>query len=209
MKTKILNILKKTYSGKTMLASFQSNPYKVLISTILSVRNKDEVTIILSEELFKEYPTINDLAKADIKKVQRIIHSSGMYKQKAIRILESANIIVNEYNSVVPKNIDTLLTLPGVGRKVANCVLVYAYDIPAIPVDIHVHRISNRLGWVVTKDPEKTEVILEKEIPKKYWTLINEVFVLHGKSVCKPITPHCSQCPIENYCPKVNVNKYK
>ena len=138
--------------------------------------------------------------------VERIIKSIGFYHVKARRIIDVAGIIHSEYGGKVPKDLASLIKLPGVGRKTANCVLVYAYEKPAIPVDIHVHRISNRLGLVSTKTPEETEFALMKKIPKKFWLEINDTFVMYGQNICKPISPMCEVCRIRRGCKYYNEN---
>ena len=139
---------------------------------------------------------------ADEKNIARLIRASGFYNQKARRIKEVSGIIVNDYGGKVPNNMDELLKLPGVGRKTANCVLVYGYGKDAIPVDTHVHRISNRLGLVETNDPMKTEEELQMNIPRKYWIDLNELFVKFGKDICRPVKPRCDECPIRKLCPR-------
>ncbi len=177
-----------------------SGPFNILIGTILSARTRDENTARVVRELFAVYGTPRELADADVHDVERIIHSIGFYRVKARRIVEVAGIIADEYDGAVPDDMDRLVSLPGVGRKTANCVLVYAFDKPAIPVDVHVHRISNRLGLVDTKTPEETEAALTELIPVEYWTRINETFVTYGQSVCKPISPACGDCRLNGIC---------
>ena len=175
-------------------------PFSILIGTILSARTKDESTTRIVKDLFKVYKNAKQLANAKVKDVEKIIKSIGFYHVKAKRIIDVAKIIDSQYKGKVPDNLEKLIELPGVGRKTANCVLVYAYEKPAIPVDIHVHRISNRLGLVKTKNPEETEFELMKIIPKKLWLDINETFVKYGQNICKPITPMCEVCKIKNSC---------
>ena len=175
-------------------------PFSILIGTILSARTKDESTARVSKELFKKYKTAKQLGGAKIKDIEKIIKSIGFYHVKARRIIEVSKIIDSQYKGKVPDNLEKLIELPGVGRKTANCVLVYAYEKPAIPVDIHVHRISNRLGLVQTKNPEDTEFELMKIIPKKFWLDINDTFVMYGQNICKPISPMCNVCKIKNSC---------
>ncbi|MCF2141937.1 MAG: endonuclease III [Candidatus Lokiarchaeota archaeon] len=176
--------------------------FKTLVATILSVRSRDETTIKVIENLWQHYSTPKDLAEAPIEHIEELIHSSGTYKQKAKRIKETARIIHEKYNDKVPDDLSLLVQLPGVGRKVANCVLVVSFNKPAIPVDTHVHRIANRIGWVETKTPEKTEHALEKLFPKEEWMRINYTMVSFGKNICKPINPLCDICPIEKNCEK-------
>ena len=178
----------------------ETGPFSILIGTILSARTKDETTTKAVKALFLKYKNPEDLANAKIKDVEKIIKSIGFFRVKSKRIIEVARIIHKKYKDKVPDDLDTLVQLPGVGRKTANCVLVYAFEKPAIPVDIHVHRISNRLGLVETKNPEDTEQELMKKIDKKYWIEINDTFVMYGQNICKPISPMCDVCKIKKTC---------
>ncbi len=182
------------------LHNAETGPFSILIGTILSARTKDETTTKAVKALFLKYKNPNDLANAKIKDVEKIIRSIGFFHVKSKRIVEVAKIIHKKYKDKVPEDLDTLVQLPGVGRKTANCVLVYAFEKPAIPVDIHVHRISNRLGLVDTKNPEDTEQELMKKIDKKYWIEINDTFVMYGQNICKPISPMCNVCKIKKSC---------
>jgi endonuclease-3 len=175
-------------------------PFSILIGTILSARTKDENTTKVVKRLFKEYKSAKALAKAKVKDVEKIIKSIGFYHVKTKRIIKVASLITTQYKGKVPNDFEELLKLPGVGRKTANCVLVYGFEKPAIPVDTHVHRISNRLGLVKTKSPEDTEFELMKKIPKKYWLEINDTFVMYGQNICKPISPLCNVCKIKKMC---------
>ena len=206
---KILDGMKKTmfavnpprYTALEGLHKVQTaRPFRILIATILSARTKDENTTKAADKLFKLYGTPQKLAKAKVKDVEKVIKSVGFYHVKSKRIIEVANLILSKYNGKVPADIDKLVDMPGVGRKTANCVLVYAFEKPAIPVDTHVHRISNRLGLVDTKMPEETEMALRKKIPKKYWLDINNTFVMYGQNICKPISPMCDVCKIRKTC---------
>ena len=181
-------------------------PFSILIGTILSARTKDESTTKVVKALFLKYKNAKELANAKLKDVEKIIKPIGFYHVKSKRIIEVSQIIQSKYKGIVPDDLDTLVKLPGVGRKTANCVLVYAYEKPAIPVDIHVHRISNRLGLVDTKTPEDTEQELMKKIPKKYWIEINDIFVMYGQNICKPINPMCDVCKIKRNCKYYNSN---
>ena len=175
-------------------------PFSILIGTILSARTKDESTTKVVKVLFSKYKNAKELANAKLKDVEKIIKSIGFYHVKSKRIIEVAKIIDKKYKGIVPDDLDSLVALPGVGRKTANCVLVYAFEKPAIPVDIHVHRISNRLGLVKTKNPEETELELMEKIDKKYWIEINDTFVMYGQNICKPISPMCDVCKIKKEC---------
>lgn len=178
----------------------ETGSFSILIGTILSARTKDETTTKAVKVLFAKYKNAKELANAKTKDVEKIIKSIGFYHVKSKRIIEVAKIIDSKYKGKVPDSLEKLVELPGVGRKTANCVLVYAFDKPAIPVDIHVHRISNRLGLVNTKTPEETEQELMKKIPKKFWIDINDTFVMYGQNICKPISPMCSVCKIKRNC---------
>jgi endonuclease-3 len=178
----------------------ETGPFSILIGTILSARTKDEATAKAVKALFSKYKNPKELAGAKIKDVEKIIKSIGFFHVKSKRIIEVANIIHTKHKDKVPDDLDILVQLPGVGRKTANCVLVYAFEKPAIPVDIHVHRISNRLGLVDTKNPEETEQELMKKIKKKYWIDINDTFVMYGQNICKPISPMCDVCKIKKSC---------
>ena len=206
---KILDGMKKTmfavnpprYTALERLHKVQTaRPFRILIATILSARTKDENTTKAADKLFKLYGTPQKLAKAKVKDVEKVIKSVGFYHVKSKRIIEVANLILSKYNGKVPADIDKLVDMPGVGRKTANCVLVYAFEKPAITVDTHVHRISNRLGLVDTKTPEETEMALREKIPKKYWLDINNTFVMYGQNICKPISPMCDVCKIRKTC---------
>ena len=182
------------------LHNAETGPFSILIGTILSARTKDETTTKAVKALFLKYKNPKELANAKIKDVEKIIRSIGFFHVKSKRIIEVAKIIHIKYKDKVPEDLDTLVQLPGVGRKTANCVLVYAFEKPAIPVDIHVHRISNRLGLVDTKNPEETEQELMSKIDKKYWIDINDTFVMYGQNICKPISPMCDVCKIKKRC---------
>lgn len=176
------------------------DPFAILIGTILSARTKDENTTKVVGQLFSRYKGPSELAAAKVKDVEKIIKSIGFYRVKARRIVEVARIIMSQHGGKVPPSMDQLIALPGVGRKTANCVLVYAFEKPAIPVDTHVHRISNRLGLVKTRTPEETEVALMEKVPQKYWLQINDTFVMYGQNICKPVSPMCAVCKIKKLC---------
>ena len=198
---KILSALRKR-QGTTMLEEFRLKytPFQILVSTVMSARTKDTTTIPIAHRLFRKYKTPKDFVKIPRNTLEKIIYGIGFYRTKAGYIKKLSEIIINKYNNKVPSEINELLTLPGVGRKTANCVLCYAFRKPAIPVDVHVHRISNRIGLVNTKTPEETEQKLMKLVPKKYWMDINELFVTHGQTICLPRKPRCAICPITRWC---------
>jgi endonuclease-3 len=191
-------------SRATALAELRStedsDPFKILIGTVLSQRTRDESTAKATERLFAVYRTPKELAEADVEKVKELIRAVGFYNVKAKNIIRVSRQIVEQFNGIVPDNMESLLTLHAVGRKTANCVLVYGFNKPAIPVDTHVHRIANRLGIVTTKTPEQTEAELTKEVPRKYWLELNEVFVRFGQTVCKPVGPRCWTCDLKASC---------
>ena len=170
------------------------DPFRHVIGTIPSARRRDEVTDVVSRKLFDAYPTPEKLAAAPPADVQRLIHSIGFYRMKAKYVIETSRRIVEDHGGTVPDTFEELTAFPGVGRKVANCVLVYAFGKPAIAVDTHVHRVSNRLGWVKTKTPDQTERALEKFLPRRHWLELNELLVAHGKATCRPLRPLCNQC---------------
>ena len=188
------------------LHNAETGPFSILIGTILSARTKDETTTKAVKALFKKYKNPKDLANAKVKDVEKIIRSIGFFHVKSKRIIEVSKIIHKKYKDKVPEDLETLVELPGVGRKTANCVLVYAFEKPAIPVDIHVHRISNRIGLVKTKTPEETEFALMEKVPKKYWLDVNDTFVMYGQNICKPISPMCEVCKIRNGCEYYKTN---
>lgn len=178
------------------------DPYRVLVRTILSQRTRDENTDQATNNLFSKYKDIYEVAYAPTEDVEELIRCSGFYRVKAGRIKEVSRILIDQYGGEVPNNMKELLELPGVGRKTANCVLVYAFEEPAIPVDTHVHRISNRLGLVNTKDPEDTEKELDNFVPEDIKILLNDLMVQFGQNICKPISPQCEICPLDELCDK-------
>lgn len=184
------------------LARKKQNPFKILISTILSARTRDSNTEEATKTLFAKFNTPELIANAKVEELENLIFKSGFYRVKAVRIKEVSQIIKDKYHSVVPDDFENLISLPGVGAKTANCVLVYAFKVPAIPVDTHVHRISNRLGWIKTKKPEETEKELKKIIPKDQWIRVNRLFVRFGQEICLPNRPKCDLCPINSICEK-------
>ena len=192
----IITLLQDRYQFKQK----NDEPFRVLISTILSQRTRDKVTEEVSEHLFSRYKTPKEIARARPDEITSLIKGVGFYNIKAERIKEVASILIKRWNSSVPSELCELLSLPGVGRKTANCVLVYGFGIPALPVDTHVHRITNRLGLVATSIPEETEKSLTKIIPKKYWGWLNFALVQFGKEICKPIKPLCGRCKLSKKC---------
>lgn len=191
----------------TELAGTHKDPFKVLISTVISLRTKDEVTIEAANRLFERASGPVELIDLEEEDVQELIYPAGFYRVKAKHILEIAGILVDNYEGVVPQDQEALMRLPGVGLKTANLTLSEGYGLPYICVDTHVHRISNRLGWVSTSSPEKTEKALQDFLPKQFWIPINELFVRFGQALCSPVSPRCSRCPLADYCPRIGVEK--
>jgi endonuclease-3 len=183
-------------SVSQVAADNHNDPFRVLVSTMISLRTKDEVTYAASQRLFEKAPTPAALAALPEKETAKLIYPAGFYKTKAIHIRETARRIKDDYNSNVPADRDLLMQFPGVGRKTANLVLNLGFSIDAICVDTHVHRISNRAGWVETKTPEETEMALYKIMPQKFWIPLNELLVKYGQTVCTPASPHCGSCPL-------------
>ena len=199
-----LELVRASVSETTSLgrisAQTDSTPFRVLISTMLSARTRDPVTEQVSARLFQRYKDARALSKAKKTDVKKLIKPANFYATKATRIIKVAKIIDQKYFGRVPENIGELLLLPGVGRKTANCVLVYAFGTPAIPVDVHVHRISNRIGLVETGSPEQTETQLARTYNRKYWLAVNELFVKFGQTICKPLVPQCGICSVRPLC---------
>ena len=179
-----------------------NDPYLVLIACILSLRTNDKTTYPATLRMLELGRTPEDFAKCDVKTLEKAIYPVGFYANKAKQIVELSRTLVEKYNSKVPKSIDEMTKFKGVGRKTANLVMSQGFHEPAICVDVHVHRIFNRLGYVKTKTPEETEFALREKLPVKYWIDINTLLVTHGQNVCKPINPKCDICPIKDYCAK-------
>ena len=181
------------------------DPFKILVSTIISARTKDEVTGPATERLFLLAVTPAAMSKLPEERIERAIFPAGFYRTKAKAIRKAARELVDRFGSRVPDTIEELLTLPGVGRKTANLVVTLAHNKAGICVDTHVHRITNRWGYVKTKTPHETEQALRAKLPKKHWIAINTILVMHGQNICKPVSPLCSRCPVRRYCDRVGV----
>ncbi len=197
------------YTERTTLNRMRKKPdaFKILISCLLSLRTKDENTEKVSKKLFNIASTPETIASIPIKKLEKIIYSSGHYKKKARTLKHVSKVLLKKYKGKVPDTKEELLNIKGIGPKTANIVLNFAYNQTVLPIDTHCHRLPNRLGWLKTKTPEQTELVLSKILPKKYWKEFNAIFVLFGKTICQPVSPFCSKCPIEKYCPKISVVK--
>lgn len=200
---KIVEILDNYYPMHVMEDNYTGNPYKALVSCLLSLRTRDEVTFPVAEKLFAVANTPYKMVNLSYEELCEKVKSINYYKTKAENILNISRLLIEDFNGEVPSSMEELLAFRGVGRKTANIVISVGFEKPAIAVDTHVHRISNRLGLVSTKTPEETEFELRKKLPEKYWRKWNQILVLHGKSTCKPITPLCSICPIIDYCNQV------
>jgi len=193
----------------TLTAETYHDPFRVLISTILSLRTQDTTTAKVSKRLFELADNPQDMLKLSVKEIEKVIYPIGFYKTKARTIRYLCRELIDKYKSRVPDDLDELLKLKGVGRKTANLVVTLGYGKAGICVDTHVHRISNRLGYIKTKTPLETEMLLRKKLPKKYWIEYNDLLVSFGQHLCRPISPWCSVCPIESYCDKVGVTKHR
>lgn len=189
----------------TLVGKRWKSPYLVLISCILSLRTKDETTLPASERLFKMADSPRAMLRLNPRDIEKAVYPVGFYKTKARNILGISRDIIEKFNGTVPDDIDTLMTMKGVGRKTANLVLTEGFGIPAMCVDTHVHRISNRFGYVSTKTPEETENALRKKLPKKYWMDYNALLVTWGQNRCRPVSPVCSLCGVRKYCARRGV----
>lgn len=197
----------KVIPAVSYVAITHNDPYCVLISTLLSLRTKDDVTLNASMRLFSAASNPEDMLKLTASEIENLIFPTGFYKTKAQRILEVSSILVEKYDGKVPSTVDELLALPGVGIKTANLTLNLGFGIDAICVDCHVHQISNRLGWIDTKTPEESEKVLQSVMPKKFWIPLNELLVSYGQEICTSVSPRCSECPENSRCPKIGVTR--
>lgn len=187
-----------------LIAIQTHDPFKVLVTTILSARTRDEVTESASRRLFARAGTFGELAQLSGDDIEKIIYPVSFFRNKA-KYLSLLPSVLDEFGGIVPRDIPSLLKLPGVGRKTANLILVIAFNIPAICVDTHVHRIMNIWGYVETASPSQTEKALRQKLPKKYWLRFNSILVAFGQATCRPVSPHCDCCVISNICPKIGV----
>jgi len=209
--SEVMDILEKKYVAirqpTIRRTSKTESPFKVLAACLLSLRTKDENTEIASKRLFEHAKTPQDIVKMPMKKLEKLIFSSGHYHKKARVLKHVSKVLIKRFGSKVPSNKEDLLSIKGIGLKTANIVLAFAYGKSVLPIDTHCHRIPNRLGWVKTKTPEQTEKELEKILPRKYWKEFNTTIILFGKSICVPVSPFCSKCPVRKYCRRVGVEK--
>ena len=191
------------------VAQDSRDPFQVLISCLISLRTKDAVTAEASARLFRLARTPHAMHELPVARIARAIYPAGFYRTKAKTIKGLSRTLLEKHDGKVPDELETLLTLKGVGRKTANLVLTVGYGKPGICVDTHVHRISNRLGIVTTKTPEQTETALRQSLPRRYWILYNDLLVTFGQNVCKPISPLCSTCPVNTLCSQIGVGKHR
>ena len=182
-------------------------PFQVLVATILSSRTKDPTTNAAMDRLWPRASDPAGLLRLDVDELAELIKPVGFYRNKAVQLHQMSRLLLDRYEGEVPRTRVDLMELPGVGRKVANLVLNICFELPAICVDTHVHRLSNRLGWVETDTPEQTEQALEEIVPRRYWSTLNRVMVNHGQQVCNPVSPWCSKCPLAAKCPRTGVVK--
>jgi len=187
-------------SVNTVAEHYRRSLWAVLASTIISLRTKDDVTLAASKRLLEKAASPAKLSALKQNQIEKLIYPAGFYRNKAASLKKIAAILLEQYGGKVPSSMEELLALPGVGRKTANLVLNEAFDIDAICVDIHVHRISNRCGWLLSKSPDETEMILREILPKKFWKRINYLLVLYGQKLCRPVSPFCSRCVIAKFC---------
>jgi endonuclease-3 len=202
---KVISILKKEFPRwnapvVSLIAQKTGDPFRVLVCALVSTRTKDEITAVVCKKLFEKVKSVEDLYLIDKDELSKLLYPVGFYKNKALFLKEIAKELKEKYDSRVPDKLEELLRLKGVGRKVANLVLAEGYGIPAICVDTHVHRITNRWCLVKARKPEETERQLTKILPEKYWIEFNKLLVAFGQTICKPVKPLCHICPIREYC---------
>ena len=194
----VMDALAATYHGRGAIEL--GDPFQVLVATVISQRTREEQTTAVSARVFARYPDAAALASADEPALYDLLNGSEYREEKAPRLIALAQILVEKHGGQVPDDLDALLALPCVGRKTANCVLIYAFEKAALCVDTHMHRITNRLGWVTTKTPDATEKALEKIMPRDLWAGSNRLFLQHGRALCLPSVPICSRCPVREWC---------
>lgn len=203
--TSVLKDMGKVLPAVSKVAVERQDPFSVLISTLISLRTKDDVTLNASVRLLDRAPDPFAMITLSEEEIASLIFPAGFYKRKAHQILEVSRILVEKYNGAVPSDVDSLMALPGVGIKTANLTLNLGFAIDAICVDCHVHQISNRMGWIETKTPEESEKVLQLIMPRRFWIPLNELLVSYGQEVCTSVSPKCSMCPECSKCPKNGV----
>lgn len=207
---KVIAILKKESENwnvpiVTLVANTGKSPYRVLISCLLSLRTKDETTAEAVKRLFARADTPQEMLKLPLKEIEKLIFPVGFFRVKAKLMHSVSEHLLEIHGGKVPDDMDKLLAIKGVGRKTANLVLTEAFEQDAMCVDVHVHRISNRFGYVKTRNPHETEMALRTQLPRKYWSEYNALLVAFGQHLCRPVSPHCSACPVRRYCPRIGV----
>ena len=206
---KLKKAVRKFRTPSVTLIAKKNDPFAVLVSCIISLRTRDEVTELASARLFNLAKLPAELLKLSNTKIEKAIYPAAFYRNKTKSLKELCQVLVKEYSGKVPDKLEDLLKLKGVGRKTANLTLILGHNKPGICVDIHVHRISNRWGYVKTKSPDETEMVLREILPKRFWKGYNDLLVSFGQNLCKPISPFCGSCPIEDQCPKIGVNRFR
>jgi endonuclease III len=207
---KVYRILKKEFSKNRvpvvdLIEAQTRDPFKILVTTMLSARTKDQTTLAAAQRLFKVIDTAGDLDTIPVKELEKLIFPVGFYHEKAKNLKKWPVIISRQFGCTIPSTVEELVELPGVGRKTANLVVAVGFNKPAVCVDVHVHRIFNRLGYLVSKTPLQTEMLLRQHLPVRYWTTFNSYFVSFGQHTCFPINPRCDRCPVLRYCGRVKV----
>lgn len=203
----VLSDMGKVLPAVSLVAVELQDPFSVLVSTVISLRTKDDVTLKASRRLLDKAPDAFAMLRLSEEEIASLIFPAGFYKRKAIQIKNIAKTLVEQYGGKVPADADLLMKLPGVGIKTANLTLNLGFGIDAICVDCHVHQISNRLGWISTRTPEESEKVLQTIMPKRFWIPLNELLVSYGQEVCTSVSPKCSLCPENTRCPKINVSR--
>ena len=204
---KLKKAVRKFRTPSVTVIAKKNDPFAVLVSCIISLRTRDEVTELASARLFNLAKLPVELLELSNAKIEKAIYPAAFYRNKTKSLKELCQVLVKEYSGKVPDQLEELLKLKGVGRKTANLTLILGHNKPGICVDIHVHRISNRWGYVKTKSPDETEMVLREILPKRFWKGYNDLLVSFGQNLCKPVSPFCGSCPIEDQCPKIGVNR--
>ena len=204
---KLKKAVRKFRTPSVTVIAKKNDPFAVLVSCIISLRTRDEVTELASARLFTLAKLPAELLELSNAKIEKAIYPAAFYRNKTKSLKELCQVLVKEYSGKVPNKLEQLLKLKGVGRKTANLTLILGHNKPGICVDIHVHRISNRWGYVKTKSPDETEMVLREILPKRFWKGYNDLLVSFGQNLCKPVSPFCSSCPVEDQCPKIGVNR--
>ena len=204
---KLKKAVRKFRTPSVTVIAKKNDPFAVLVSCIISLRTRDEVTELASTRLFALAKLPAELLELSNAKIEKAIYPAAFYRNKTRSLKELCQVLVKEYSGKVPDKLEQLLKLKGVGRKTANLTLILGHNKPGICVDIHVHRISNRWGYVKTKSPDETEMVLREKLPKRFWKGYNDLLVSFGQNLCKPVSPFCSSCPVEDQCPKIGVDR--